>query len=133
MSSNNYSLIDVARGIMPGHLSSRETTSSIDNDDFHTAASSSPPPGSPVASPVKGKKAAKAVPAPSPAPAPAPIVEEEEWIRKTISGKKYLWNPSNNHCYRCEADGSQGEWVGLLDPKNNKIDDSVEEPVDFEE
>jgi len=95
------------------------------------AAPSLPP--SPVASPVKAKKAAKAVPAPSPAPAPAPIVEEEEWIRKTISGKKYLWNPSNNHCYRCEADGSQGEWVGLLDPKNNKIDDSVEEPVDFEE
>ena len=95
------------------------------------AAPSLPP--SPVASPVKGKKAAKAVPAPVPAPAPAPIVEEEEWIRKTVSGKKYLWNPSNNHFYRCEADGSQGEWAGLYDPKSGKIDDSVEEPVEFEE
>ena len=92
------------------------------------AAPSLPP--SPVASPVKGKKAAKAVPA----PAPAPIVEEdEEWIRKTVSGKKYLWNPSNNHFYRCEADGSQGEWAGLYDPKSGKIDNSVEEPVEFEE
>ena len=67
------------------------------------------------------------------APTPAPAPEEEEWIRKTISGKKHLWNPSNNHCYRCEADGSQGEWAGLYDPKSNKIDDSVEEPVEFEE
>ena len=89
-------------------------------------------PPSPVASPVKGKKAAKAAPAPAPAPAPVPEEEAEEWIRKTIDKKKHLWNPSNNHCYRCEADGSQGEWAGLYNPKSNKIDDSVEEPVDFE-
>jgi hypothetical protein len=78
----------------------------------------------------KAKREAKAAVAATPAPAPE---AEEEWIRKTISGKKHLWNPSNNHCYRCETDGSQGEWAGLYDPKSGKIDDSVEEPVDFEE
>ena len=93
----------------------------------------------------EAKKAAASVPQPvaaaPPVPVPAsvpvavaaPEAEAEEWIRKTISGKKYLWNPSNNHCYRCEADGSQGDWAGLYDPKNKKIDDSVEEPMDFEE
>jgi hypothetical protein len=51
----------------------------------------------------------------------------------TISGKKHIVYPSNNHCYRCEKDNTQGEWAGLYDPKSGKIDDSVEEPVDFEE
>jgi hypothetical protein len=75
---------------------------------------------------------AASVPPPvvAPPPTPAPAEEEEEWIRKTISGKKHLWNPANNHCYRCEADGSQGDWAGLYNPKTGKIDDSVEEPQD---
>jgi hypothetical protein len=80
----------------------------------------------------EAKKAS--VPAPveaKPPTAPAAKEEqEEEWIRKTISGKKHLWNPSNNHCYRCEADGSQGDWAGLYDPKTSKINDSVEEPTE---
>ena len=86
----------------------------------------------------EAKKAAS-VPAPvaaAPPSAPAEAAaadaeaeeEPEEWIRKTISGKKHLWNPANNHCYRCEADGSQGPWAGLYDPKKQKIDDSVAEP-----
>ena len=68
--------------------------------------------------------------APPSAPAAAEEAEEEpeEWIRKSISGKKHLWNPANNHCYRCEEDGSQGAWAGLYDPKKQKIDDSVAEP-----
>jgi hypothetical protein len=73
------------------------------------------------------REAKKAAAAPAPAPVAKAPEPEEEWIRKTISGKKHLWNPSNNHCYRCEADGSQGEWAGLYDPKSGKIDDSVEE------
>ena len=85
----------------------------------------------------EAKKAAS-VPAPVVAAPPPPPEEpeEEEWIRKTIKtvekgkeiSKKYLWNPSNNHLYRCEPDGSQGEWAGLYNPKTGKIDDSVEEP-----
>jgi hypothetical protein len=86
----------------------------------------------------EAKKAASApapVAAAPPSPAPAASTEaeeeeEEEWIRKSISGKKHLWNPANNHCYRCEEDGSQGEWAGLYDPKKQKIDDSVAEPED---
>ena len=68
--------------------------------------------------------------APAEAAADAEAEEAEEWIRKTISGKKHLWNPANNHCYRCEADGSQGAWAGLYNPKTQKIDDSVAEPED---
>ena len=88
----------------------------------------------------EAKKAAASVPAPvaaAPPSAPAEAAaadaeaEEEEWIRKSISGKKHLWNPANNHCYRCEEDGSQGEWAGLYDPKKQKIDDSVAEPEDL--
>jgi hypothetical protein len=82
----------------------------------------------------KAAREAKKAPAPkAPEPEAEAAAEAEEWIRKSISGKKHLWNPSNNHCYRCEADGSQGEWAGLYDPKTGKIDDSVEEPVEFEE
>ena len=79
----------------------------------------------------EAKKAASlpATVAAAPPSAPTPAEEEpEEWIRKVISGKKHLWNPANNHCYRCEADGSQGEWAGLYNPKTQKIDDSVAEP-----
>ena len=72
------------------------------------------------------KKAVKVV-APAPSVAPA----EEEWRR--TKDKKYLYNPKNNHCYNAEKDGSQGAWAGIRDPATGKIDDSVEEPQDFEE
>lgn len=94
---------------------------------------------SPSASPKTAPKAApkasapKAAPAPktAPAPTPAPAPEEENvwkpWINK---GKAYLWNPSNNFVYHREADGSQGDWAGLLNPLKKTIDTSVPEPVD---
>ena len=56
--------------------------------------------------------------------------ETEEWILKTIGGKKHLWNPANRHCYRCEKDGSQGKWAGLYNSKTQKINASVAEPED---
>ena len=82
--------------------------------------------------PAPAAAAPPSAPAEAAAAAEAEEAEEEpeEWIRKTISGKKHLWNPANNHCYRCEADGSQGEWAGLYNPKTQKIDDSVAEPED---
>jgi len=58
--------------------------------------------------------------------------EPEEWIRKTISSKKYLWNPANNHVYFCEADGSLGKWAGIYDPKSSKINTTVPEPAKHE-
>ena len=107
------------------------------------ASPSASAPASPAAAPApapaaKAKKAAKAVPAPVPVPAPAPVsapeaeAEEdaEEWIRKSIGGKKHLWNPANNQCYHCETDGSQGAWAGLYNPKTGKIDTSAAEPED---
>jgi hypothetical protein len=99
--------------------------------------SPSAPAPAPVSAPVpeaKAKKAAKAVPVPVPAPVPAPVAEAEEdaeeWIRKSIGGKKHLWNPANNQCYHCETDGSQGAWAGLYNPKTQKIDTSAPEPED---
>ena len=89
---------------------------------------------------VREAKKAASVPAPAaaaPPSAPSPAKEEaaeeeepEEWIRKKFGGKKYIWNPANNHCYCCEEDGSQGPWAGLYNPKTQKIDDSVAEPED---
>ena len=82
----------------------------------------------------EAKKAAASMPAPEPSPVPVAVAvaeAQEVWERKTISGKKYLLNPANNHCYRCEADGSQGDWAGVYDPKIKKIDDSVEEPEEL--
>ena len=99
--------------------------------------SPSAPAPAPVSAPVpeaKAKKAAKVVPVPVPVPAPAPVAEAEEdaeeWIRKSIGGKKHLWNPANNQCYHCETDGSQGAWAGLYNPKTQKIDTSAPEPED---
>ena len=110
---------------------------------------SAPAPASPAAAPApasppasapapeakaqaKAKKPAKETPAPAPVPAPVAEAEEEaeEWIRKSIGGKKHLWNPANNQCYHCEADGSQGAWAGLYNPKTGKVDTSVPEPED---
>jgi len=120
--------------LSPEHLAKmkagREAKKAAKAEVEAPAPVAAPLPASPVASPAK-KKVAKA--APAPIKVPEPVEEAEEWIRKTIAGKKYLWNPANNHCYRCEADGSQGEWAGLYDPKKSKIDESAAEPVDFEE
>ena len=77
--------------------------------------------------------AAPAPPAPAPAPAPAPVAEvvTEQWVRKAFQGKKYLFNPANNHVRQMEEDGSMGAWVGILkDPKKGIIDRSVPEPED---
>ena len=53
---------------------------------------------------------------------------EAEWTHKTISGKKFLWNPANNYLYHCEADGSQGSWAGLYNPETGKINNGAPEP-----
>ena len=121
--------------LSPEHLAKmkegREAKKAATNAAVALAAPSLPvaPPkaSSSIASP---KKAAKTVPK---VEVPAEEKEADEWIKKTISSKKYLWNPANNHCYRCEADGTQGDWAGLYDPKKVKIDETASEPVDFEE
>ena len=38
-----------------------------------------------------------------------------------IKGKRYMWNPLNNHCYYREEDGSKGDWAGLLNIKDKSI------------
>jgi hypothetical protein len=51
-----------------------------------------------------------------------------QWIRRIIGGQNYYWNPSNNHLYFCEADGSMGKWAGIYEPKLGKINSSIKEP-----
>lgn len=80
--------------------------------------------------------AVSAAPAVVSAPAPAPVAASAaaEWkpIKlKTASGFAfYLWNPATNACYKREADGSQGEWAGVLNPATKTIDSSIPEPAD---
>lgn len=83
----------------------------------------------PAAEP-KAKKA-KAAPVPAPEPEEDEAEEEVVFVKKAIGGKKYLWSPQNNHCYTLEADGSQGDWAGILNAATGKID-AVPEPADAE-
>jgi hypothetical protein len=53
----------------------------------------------------------------------------EEWIRKSIGGKKVLWNPSNNHCYEVKENGSMGKWLGIYNPNTARINTSIKEPI----
>jgi chemotaxis protein histidine kinase CheA len=85
---------------------------------------------SPSASPKSAPKAAPAPKASAPAPAPAAAAPASEWKKVTLKGKSYLWNPSNNYTYYREADGSQGDWAGILNSANKTIDTSVPEPLD---
>lgn len=76
-------------------------------------------------------------PSPRPAPKslnialpPLPPSDDEDsssLLPISIKGKKFLYNPDNNGCYKRMTDGNKGEWVGLLDPVNNTIDASVKE------
>lgn len=78
-----------------------------------------------------------APPNPRPAPKsislPIPTLPESDdedatsLLPITIKGKKYLYNPDTNGCYKRTAHGEKGEWAGLLDPVSQKIDDTVQE------
>ena len=67
------------------------------------------------------------------------VVKQEEWkcdndglLHKwSFKGQEYLRN-YDNEVFRPREDGEQGEWCGVYLPGENRIDDSVEEPV-FEE
>ena len=86
------------------------------------------------------KKAAASAPSSAPA-SPTPKVSaptsataapaaDSEWKRFVLKGKAYLWNPSNNHTYFREEDGSQGDWAGIFNPANKSIDASIPEPME---
>lgn len=89
------------------------------------------------------KKTTKAVPevsaAPKKKPSAAPKVATEAWSCPadgmvhswSYKGKHYLRN-SENEVWLKASDGGCGEWQGVYLPGEDRIDDSVEEPV-FEE
>ena len=70
------------------------------------------------------------------APTKAKQVKQEEWkcdndglLHKwSFKGQEYLRN-YDNEVFRPNEDGEQGEWCGVFLPSENRIDDSVEEPV----
>ena len=45
-----------------------------------------------------------------------------------IKGRKFLYDPESNGCWKRNTDGSKGDWAGAYDPDTKTIDDSVEEP-----
>jgi len=71
------------------------------------------------------------------APVKAKQVVEEEWKcdndkllhRWSFKGQEYLRN-YDNEVYRPTEDGEMGEWCGMYIPGENRIDDSVEEPME---
>jgi hypothetical protein len=91
----------------------------------------------------KAEKAASAVidkeapPSPRPrpksvtfTPPPLPQSDDEDassLLPISIKGKKFLYNPDTNGCYKRTTDGNKGEWAGLLDPVKQTIDASVKE------
>jgi hypothetical protein len=59
----------------------------------------------------------------------------DEFKGVMLGGSRYLVNLATGHCYRREADGSQGDWAGIFHrtggPKNGPwIDETVAEPTD---
>jgi hypothetical protein len=85
------------------------------------------------ATPVKEAGVKKAPAAPTKA---KQVVKQEEWkcdndglLHKwSFKGQEYLRN-YDNEVFRPREDGEQGEWCGVYLPGENRIDDSVEEPV----
>jgi hypothetical protein len=79
-------------------------------------------------SPEHKAKMLTAAAAPPSAPAAAEEEKPEKFVRKSISGKKFLWNPDNNYVYYTKEDGSKGIWAGIYNHKMQKINFSAAEP-----
>jgi hypothetical protein len=102
----------------------------------------------PAAAVKKSVSSASSVSAPAPAPVPTPapvavpvpkkkmVVKKEEWSCPLdgmvhpwpYKGKQYLRN-SENEVWLRGADGGCGEWQGIYIVTEDRIDDSVPEPV----
>jgi hypothetical protein len=90
--------------------------------------------------------ASKEVPVASKAATPATSMDKpkkksvDEWVAPpagkcapfTFKGKKYI-RSSDNEMWNQGADGGAADWVGMFDPKTNKIDTSVADPYADEE
>jgi len=87
----------------------------------------------PVATP---KAAVTAATKPAAKPAVKPVAKKEEWSCPAdgmvhpwpYKGKQYLRN-SDNEVWLKGEDGGCGEWQGIFKPTEDRIDDSVPEPV----
>jgi hypothetical protein len=82
------------------------------------------------------KPAATVAPKPAAKPAAKPVAKKEEWSCPAdgmvhpwpYKGKQYLRN-SDNEVWLKGEDGGCGEWQGIFKPTEDRIDDSVPEPV----
>jgi len=83
--------------------------------------------------PVASKAATAATSMDTPKLKPKKVTEE--WVAPpagkcapfTFKGKKYI-RSSDDEMWTQGADGGAGDWVGMFDPKTNKIDTSVADP-----
>ena len=82
------------------------------------------------------KAAVTAAPKPAAKPAVKPVAKKEEWSCPAdgmvhpwpYKGKQYLRN-SDNEVWLKGEDGGCGEWQGIFKPTEDRIDDSIPEPV----
>jgi hypothetical protein len=82
------------------------------------------------------KTTVTAAPKPAAKPAVKPVAKKEEWSCPAdgmvhpwpYKGKQYLRN-SDNEVWLKGEDGGCGEWQGIFKPTEDRIDDSVPEPV----
>jgi hypothetical protein len=84
-------------------------------------------PVKPAAAPAKAVAKPSAKPA-APKVAAVAVPDDGMLHAWTWKGKKYLRNFAGE-TWLAKADGSMGAWCGVYDPTEDKIDDSVEEPV----
>ena len=66
-------------------------------------------------------EAAAKIPLPDSDKEEGEVTEDESEVQFNpliIKGKRYMWNPQNNHCYYREEDSSKGDWAGLLTFQN---------------
>jgi hypothetical protein len=93
-------------------------------------------PATPVKAPATPVKAATATPVKAPVKKVVAAPKKEEWSCPSdgmvhpwpYKGKTYLRN-SDNEVWLKGADGGCGEWQGVYLPAEDRIDDSVPEPV----
>jgi hypothetical protein len=93
----------------------------------------------PAAAAKKASSAASVASAEKPAAAKKAVAKKEDWSCPNdgmvhpwaYKGKKYARN-FDNQVWEMEEDGGIGEWAGVYDVKQEKIDDSVPEP-EFED
>lgn len=62
-------------------------------------------------------------------PPPADLELDQDGLHPlNIKGRKYLFDPESNGCWKRTAEGTKGDWAGVYDPEAKSLDTSIEDP-----